>query len=143
MPIRRNYNGLEIDMLNVGKADCILVSRWSNGRVARVLIDGGEKHHATQVKRFLSRRGALDIDHVVCSHLHTDHAAGLIELIKDEDLDFGCAWVHRPEENVDVEALETINEALTDRTMRRASQFLLESLETQQTLVDCLETRGI
>jgi beta-lactamase superfamily II metal-dependent hydrolase len=127
-------------MLSLGKADCILVSRWTRGAVRRVLIDGGERQHAPYIKAFLRRRGALNIDHVVCSHLHKDHAEGLIELAKDRELHFGRAWVHKTEENVDVDEL---NEAFAATADSPVSQFLFESIVTQQTLVRCLEGRGV
>lgn len=102
--------------------------------------DEAEKQHAPYIKAFLRRRRALNIDHVVCSHLHKDHAEGLIELAKDRDLHFGRAWVHKPEENVDVDEL---NEAFEATSNDPVSQFLLESIITHQTLVRCLEDRGI
>lgn len=108
--------------------------------VRRVLIDGGEKKHAGYIRGFLRRRGVRHIHHLVCSHLHRDHAAGLIELVKDRSLTFDCAWVHRPEENVD---MEEVSEALTATAGNRASDFLLESIRTQQTLVEWLESRDI
>ena len=49
------YNGLEIDMLSLGNADCILVSFWSGVSVHRVLIDGGNKGDAPIVRSFLAR----------------------------------------------------------------------------------------
>src|SRR6266511_1120268 len=135
---RTGYTGLWIDMLGIGDADCILVSRWRNGVVKRVLIDGGEKKHAAYIRAFLRRRGVRHIHHLVCSHLHRDHAAGLIELVKDRSLSFDCAWVLRPEENVN---MEEVNEALAATAGNRVSDFLLESLRTQQTLVEWLESR--
>jgi beta-lactamase superfamily II metal-dependent hydrolase len=135
-----NYSGLEIEMLNVGKADCILVSRWSKGAVTRVLIDGGERHHARKIKALLRKRGALHIQHVVCSHLHKDHAAGLVELVKDRDITFDCAWVHLPEKHVDVALLQ---EALEATAGNKVSQFLTESLRTQKALVELLDEREI
>lgn len=55
----RGYEGMEIDMLSLGDADCILVSRWVGGDVTRVLIDGGEAKHSGRIKRFLKRRGGV------------------------------------------------------------------------------------
>jgi len=130
-------------MLSLGDADCILVSKWSRGMVTRVLIDGGERHHAARVKRFLRRRRALFIDHVVCSHLHTDHAAGLIELVNDPEIEVGCGWVHKPRENIDEGTVQILEEAVAEGRGERGARFLLESLQTQQELLDALEGRGV
>jgi hypothetical protein len=49
------FNGLEIDMISIGDADCILVTQWSpfDGYLFRVLVDGGSKTDAKQIKEFL------------------------------------------------------------------------------------------
>src|SRR4051812_10085439 len=83
------YNGLEVDMLSVGNADSILVTRWTNGLATRVLLDGGNKGSASTVKAFLLSRRIQYFDHIVCTHPHDDHAAGLIELVTDKRFDFG------------------------------------------------------
>jgi hypothetical protein len=45
------YDGLEIDMLSVGCADCILVTKWNNGIANRVLVDGACKSDYENVIR--------------------------------------------------------------------------------------------
>jgi beta-lactamase superfamily II metal-dependent hydrolase len=142
-PVRRPYNGMEIDMLAVGDADCILVSRWIDGQVTRVLIDGGERKHADYIRDFLRRRGVDQIHHLVSSHLDRDHTAGLIELVKDQSLTFERAWVHRPELNVTGRELNEINEALDASAGNPLSDFLVESLQNQRDLVQALEARRV
>lgn len=38
-------DGLEIDLLNLGDADSILVTNWFNDNPTRILIDGGNSSH--------------------------------------------------------------------------------------------------
>ena len=90
------FNGVDVDMLNVGDGDSILVTRWTNGMATRVLIDGGNKGSAATVKAFLLNRKIQYLDHIVCTHPHDDHAAGLIELVTDKRFDFGTFWMHLP-----------------------------------------------
>jgi beta-lactamase superfamily II metal-dependent hydrolase len=83
------FTGFEIDMLSLGNADSILVTAW-NGRVPYfILIDGGRAGHAKQVKALLAKRNINHIHSVVCTHLHDDHAAGLVGLLGDWSLSFG------------------------------------------------------
>lgn len=85
------YNGFEIAMLLLGRADSLLVTKWDEDVPTRVLVDGGRKGHAASIRAFLEAHGATWIDHVVCTHHDDDHADGLVELIKDDDIQFGKA----------------------------------------------------
>ncbi|MBV8277468.1 MAG: MBL fold metallo-hydrolase, partial [Verrucomicrobia bacterium] len=89
-----NYDGLEIDLLNLGDADSILVTRWFNGIPTRILIDGGNSSDGQKVLGFLRARGISYLNHIVCSHPHDDHAAGLIGIVNSNLIDFGQAWLH-------------------------------------------------
>lgn len=135
-----SYNGLEIDMLSLGNADSILVTKWNNGVEERVLIDGGNKNDAETVKNFLVSQDINYIHHVVCTHPHDDHAGGLIELIKDEDLFFGKAWVHMPEMHIDLEEMYL---ALYSTSNLNYSKQLFESIKTNQELLTALMNRDI
>jgi beta-lactamase superfamily II metal-dependent hydrolase len=90
------YEGLEIDMLSVGDADSILVTRWHSGIATRVLIDGGSAGCSDTVRAFLRQHGVIEIHHIVCSHGHDDHASGLISLVQDRTLNIGHTWMHVP-----------------------------------------------
>ena len=46
-------NGIEIDMLSLGDADCFLVTLWEHGRPTYILIDGGYAKNTLTVTRFL------------------------------------------------------------------------------------------
>lgn len=97
-----SYNGLEIDMLNVGDADCILVTHWNQSTPIRTLIDGGDTDTVEDVRGFLRSQGINRIDNVVCTHPHDDHAGGLVELLKYGDFSVGTAWIHRPQYHINM-----------------------------------------
>ncbi len=79
------FDGLEIDMLSLGDADCILVTQWTTAYGPfRVLIDGGSGTDFKTVREFLRTRNVTVLYAVVCTHLHNDHASGLIKLVQDK-----------------------------------------------------------
>lgn len=131
-----SYNGIGIDMLSLGNADCILVTRWYDGVAERVLIDGGDKSSASTVRSFLRKQGISHIDHVVCSHYHDDHAAGLVELFKDESLQVDRLWVHHSD------IASTVREVGSFLRYKEA-RVMTESLKTQQSLVASANARRI
>jgi beta-lactamase superfamily II metal-dependent hydrolase len=130
------FHGIELDMLSLGDADCMLVTGWNFGAVQRVLIDGGNKNDAPKVKAFLAQRGVSYVDHVVCTHPHDDHAGGLVALVNDPLFAFGSFWMHLPWNHVDIPALRS---ALQKTTGKRVAKILYESLETQIALLEALE----
>jgi beta-lactamase superfamily II metal-dependent hydrolase len=134
------YNGLEIDMLALGDADSLLISRWANGNATRILVDGGYARHAEDVRRFLAERNISHIDHVVSSHFHSDHAEGLVDLVQDQSLTFGEAWVHLPENHVDMNA---VGRALKKTGTLKESRLITASIDTERQLVAALRARRI
>lgn len=135
-----SYDGLEIDMLNLGDADCILVTRWNGGIATRVMIDGGNAGTVDTVRAFLIGRGIKVINHVVCTHPHDDHAAGLIELLKDKQFSFMRLWMHHPLNHIDGNLL---NRAWSQGKAAHVIKILRRSLETQNSLAAAARARGI
>lgn len=133
-----SWNGLEVDMLSIGDADSLIVTYWANGVPCRTLLDGGNKGNATTVKAFLLGRGIKYLDHIVCTHPHDDHAAGLIELVNDKRIDFGEFWMHLPWKHVEG---DTLNEALRQTSARRVAKIINESLETSWDLANSVWRR--
>ena len=95
------YGGIEVDMLSIGNADCILVSFWNGLSVYRILIDGGKKGDAATIRQFLRNLKINTIDDLLSTHHHDDHSSGLIDLLSDETLKFGKVWSHVPHWHVD------------------------------------------
>jgi beta-lactamase superfamily II metal-dependent hydrolase len=132
--------GFEIDFIGVGDADSILITKWTDSVPIRVLIDGGYGKDAKKVGNFLKQRRATFVDHLVCSHLHDDHAAGLVKLVEDETFTFGKAWVHIPRNHIN---MRTLNAALGSTQNLETSIRVTASLRTIVTLEQALLRRGI
>ncbi len=135
-----SYNGIEIDMMSLGDADSILVTQWTGNEYLRVLIDGGNKGSADTVRAFLRGRGVTYLHHVVCSHPHDDHAAGLVELLLDPSLRVDRVWVHNPEAHVDMLRVEY---ALNQTHGLRRAHVISETLKMVRTLRDVCALREI
>jgi beta-lactamase superfamily II metal-dependent hydrolase len=132
------FDGFEVDVLSLGDADCILVSQWAGYAVTRLLIDGGKEADYPEVKAFLQSRNAMTIDHIICSHLHNDHAAGLIRLLQDRSIAVKFGWMHNIRNHVDQSRL------------RRASfgnggdaENVREVLHNTDRLLAVFQSRGI
>lgn len=134
-----SYNGFEIDMLSLGDADSILITKWVDGLAKRVLVDGGYASSASQVREFLRARDVNYIDHVVCSHLHEDHSGGLVELVKDQTLQFSKAWMHMPWQYDDLSEVQ----GLAGNTSSKRAQIVGKSLQNVEQLYAALWNRGI
>jgi beta-lactamase superfamily II metal-dependent hydrolase len=134
------YDGFEIAMLSLGRADSLLITRWSEEGPVRVLVDGGRKTHASIIRAFLEARGATWIDHVVCTHHDTDHASGLVELIKDGEIQFGKAWTHVPGLHVD---RSDVDAALSLSAGSKKAQVVEGSLRTSDALLAAINDRDI
>jgi beta-lactamase superfamily II metal-dependent hydrolase len=134
------YNGFEIDMLSLGNADCILVTQWTNGLPERVLIDGGNSSSVDTVLPFLLARSVERLDHVVCTHPHDDHAAGLAELLEISNIDVGCMWMHIPQFHLDMQLVES---ALEGAGGLKRAEVIRESLETVNSLYSICQSKSI
>lgn len=62
-----------VEFIDVGQGDCALI--YSNGQAA--LIDTGTFEAARNINKALEKHGIKDIDVLVISHLHDDHAGGI------------------------------------------------------------------
>jgi beta-lactamase superfamily II metal-dependent hydrolase len=133
--------GFEVDMLSLGDADSILVTAW-NGPIdpCFILIDGGKAGHAKQVRALLAKRKIRHIHSLVCTHLHDDHAAGLVQLLGDLSLSFGQVAYHDPRDYVS----ETdIRDALRKTAGTTEAAVISDSLQTVQELSTVLRWRNI
>jgi beta-lactamase superfamily II metal-dependent hydrolase len=135
------YNGIEIDMLSLGDADCILVSFWNGLTAYRVLIDGGNKGDAPTVREFLRGLNVKSIDDVLSTHLHDDHSGGLIELLSDTSLAFGKLWCHVPHWHV--ESMDKVYDALKAAGTSDEAANIQKSLATAASIFNIAKGRGI
>jgi len=134
------YDGLEVDMLSVGNADCILVTNWNASKATRVLIDGANKSGAEVLKNFLKKNQITWLDAVVCTHPHDDHAAGLIELLKDKSIGIASAYMHIPHWHADV---PSIKNTLSKIKNSAEAENIRKSLATVEELYSAFTARNI
>lgn len=135
-----SFNGIEIDMLSLGDADSILVTQWYGSAAQRVLIDGGNKGNASTVIRFLTNRGIKHIDHVVCTHPHDDHAAGLVSILEDKTISIGKLYMHWPGNHIE---MAVVQKALQKASGFVRSQVIQKSLQTVCDLAVLCQQRKI
>src|SRR5690242_16356841 len=135
------FDGLEIDMLSLGDADCILVTQWANSRgwaPQRVLIDGGKAEDFDVVRDFLSRKRVAELWAAVCTHPHEDHAAGLIRLVRDRSLLIRTGWMHDVRNHF---TLPTLRRACLSSSSQ--ADAVRQVLETTEELASAFLARGI
>lgn len=114
-------------MLSLGDADSILVTQWKQSCPVRILIDGGNRGSFNTVNDFLLRRSIKHIDHIVCTHPHNDHAAGLAEVLNCGKFSVGAMWMHIPQRHVNMQLVES---ALRRAGGLKRVQIIQESLAT-------------
>jgi beta-lactamase superfamily II metal-dependent hydrolase len=136
-----SYEGVEVDMLSLGNADSLLVTRWKAGVASRILIDGGKTGDAETVLAFLKKRGIKFLDHIVCSHPHEDHVGGLVGVVQSKEIDFGQAWVHLPWNHIDRNTLAAAL-AKSEATAKKVVNIIRASVQTSQDLVNAITARG-
>lgn len=72
-PEASGSDSLSVHFIDVGQADCALVECGG----AYMLIDGGNKADGSLVISYLEQQGVEELDYVICTHAHEDHAGGL------------------------------------------------------------------
>lgn len=98
-------NGIEVDMLSLGDADCIVVTKYENSVPHRIIIDGGRRSSAEVILDFLFERGWTDFWAAICTHPHSDHAAGLIKIIQNPGIKIQTAFMHDIRNHISPDAL--------------------------------------
>ena len=69
---------LYVSFIDVGQADCTLLEVGD----CDILIDGGNVADGSTVVDYLTRQGVDDLELVICTHAHEDHAGGLAYVLK-------------------------------------------------------------
>lgn len=132
------FDGLEIDMLSLGDADCIVVTQYTNFGPQRILIDGGNASDTPVIREFFRNRGMTDFWAAVSTHQHNDHARGLIKLVQDKSITISTAWMHDIRKHIAPDALRRASSG-------NASQAddVKEVLENTKELTAAFASRGL
>ena len=84
---------LEVHILDVGNADCILVRQGE----ATLLIDAGERGDGDRILQYLNQHGVKKLDLVIATHPHADHIGGMAKIL--ENLPVGRMLMSFPPES--------------------------------------------
>jgi beta-lactamase superfamily II metal-dependent hydrolase len=128
------FTGLEVDVLSLGDADCIIVTQWNGGFPHRILIDGGCASDAGAILEFLRQRSYSNFWAVLCTHLHNDHASGLIKLVRSNSISFSKGLMHDITKHVSAESL---------RRASAADDGVKQVVESTKELAGAFASRGI
>lgn len=128
------FNGIEIDMLSLGDADSLIVTKYQNGTPHRILIDGGKASDAEVVLDFMLKRKATDFWAAICTHAHNDHASGLIKIVQDPRITIQTATFNDIRHHIRADAL---------RRASASDEGVREVLETTKELSAAFAARNI
>lgn len=133
------YDGVEIDMLSLGDADCIVVTQYHAKMGAQsVLIDGGKESDAPAVLDFLRRMNKTNLWAAVCSHLHNDHARGLIKVVKHPSITIQTGWMHDVRGHVLPDALRRASSGYSQE-----AEGVRQILDNTRELASSFASRGL
>jgi beta-lactamase superfamily II metal-dependent hydrolase len=133
--------GYEIDYLPVGdgeKGGDAIILRYGNlfGQRAEqniVVIDGGTKESGVQIVEHIKKFYNTDyVDTVICTHVHSDHASGLTEVL--ENLKVSQLLMHLPwEHSGDIKNMFT-NGKLTAKGLKERTEKSLTAIKDLEAL---------
>lgn len=132
------FDGLEIDMLSLGDADCIVVTQYTFFGPQRILIDGGNASDAPVIREFFRSRGMTNFWAAVSTHQHNDHARGLIKLVQDKSITISTAWMHDIRKHV---APDALRRAYSGNSSQAAS--VKEVVENTEELARAFASRNL
>ena len=75
----RNPANLEVQFIDVGQADCILIRNNNHN----MLIDAGNNKDGKLLVKYLKNLGIKEFDYVIGTHPHEDHIGGLDDIINE------------------------------------------------------------
>ena len=132
--------GYEIEMLNVGNADAIIIRYFNNeGTEYVVVIDAGNnrdgKKIVDQINKYTTQKF---IDLAICTHPDDDHIGGFFYIIENMRID--KFWIHDPAKHVDI---SDVKRAITEASLTRKMNKINESINNNIHLLEIIRKKGI
>lgn len=81
--VKINPDNLIIHFVDVGQADCILISK--NNKY--ILIDAGNNEDGELLVEYFKELGVKEFEYVIATHAHEDHIGGMDDIINNFNLD--------------------------------------------------------
>lgn len=102
---------LEVDFIDVGQADSILVSNKDE----TMLIDAGNNENGNDVVKFIKEKGISKINYLVGTHPHADHIGGLDDVINS---DLEIENIFMPKIQTNTKTFEDVLDALKNKNLK-------------------------
>lgn len=102
---------LEVDFIDVGQADSILVSNKNE----TMLIDAGNNENGNDVVKFIKEKGITKINYLIGTHPHADHIGGLDDVINS---DLEIENVYMPKIQTNTKTFEDVLDALKNKNLK-------------------------
>ena len=102
---------LEVDFIDVGQADSILVSNKNE----TMLIDAGNNENGQDVVKFIKNKGISKINYLIGTHPHADHIGGLDDVINS---DLEIENVYMPKIQTNTKTFEDVLDALRNKNLK-------------------------
>ena len=102
---------LEVDFIDVGQADSILVSNKNE----TMLIDAGNNENGKDIVDFIKSKGITKINYLIGTHPHADHIGGLDDVINS---DLEIANVYMPKIQTNTKTFEDVLDALKNKNLK-------------------------
>ena len=102
---------LEVDFIDVGQADSILISNKNE----TMLIDAGNNENGQDVVKFIKEKGISKINYLIGTHPHADHIGGLDDVINS---DLEIENVFMPKIQTNTKTFEDVLDALKNKNLK-------------------------
>ena len=139
----------EIDMLDVGAADALLIHAFIKFYVTEleyvVLVDAGNEGDGAKILRHIKKFYPNNpyVDLAICTHCDGDHYGGFKELIEEHkkrhSFSIGKFWVHDPYQHVNVDDVKYVR---TNPTLKQRLHDAY-AFNDGSNLLDMIDKAGI